>query len=191
MLAQATAFLVSAATGLLALAFLLRFTLQAVRAPARNPLSHFIVTVTDFAVRPVRRVIPGLFGLDLATLALAWLTEALGIALLLGVRGYEWDAATGTALGALALLAALRLAQLFLYLVMVVVVLQAILSWTHPYSAAAPLLNSLARPFLRPLQKLVPPVGNVDLSPLLLVIGCQLVLTVPLAWAETALSRLL
>lgn len=191
MLAQAAAFLVSTATGLLALAFLLRFTLQAVRAPARNPLSHFIVTVTDFAVRPVRRVIPGLFGLDFATLALAWLTEALGIALLLGVRGYEWDAATGTALGALALLAALRLAQLFLYLVMVVVVLQAILSWTSPYSPAAPLLNSLARPFLRPLRKLVPPLGNVDLSPLLLVIGCQLVLTVPLAWAETTLSRLL
>jgi YggT family protein len=191
MLAQAAAFLVTTATGLLALAFLLRFTLQAVRAPARNPLSHFIVTVTDFAVRPVRRVIPGLFGLDLATLALAWLTEVLGIALLLGVRGYEWDAATGTALGALALLAALRLAQLFLYLVMVVVVLQAILSWTSPYSPAAPLLNSLARPFLRPLRKLVPPLGNVDLSPLLLVIGCQLVLTVPLAWAETTLSRLL
>lgn len=191
MLAQAAGFLVDTATGLFALAFLLRFLLQAVRAPARNPLSHFIIAVTDFAVRPARRVIPGLFGLDLATLVLAWLVELLGLVLLLAVKGFGWGALTATVLGGLALLAAVRLAQLFLYTIMAAIVLHAVLSWVNPHSPAAPLLDSLTRPLLRPLRRLVPPIANVDLSPLLALIGCQLLLTVPLAWAEAALTRLL
>jgi YggT family protein len=191
MLAQAAGFLVDTATGLFALAFLLRFLLQAVRAPARNPLSHFIIAVTDFAVRPARRVIPGLFGLDLASLVLAWVVEVVGLVLLLAVKGFGLGALTATVLGGLALLAAVRLAQLFLYTIMVAIVLHAVLSWVNPHSPAAPLLNSLTRPLLGPLRKLVPPIANVDLSPLLALIGCQLLLTVPLAWAEAALTRLL
>ena len=71
------------------------------------------------------------------------------------------------------------------------IVLHAVLSWVNPHSPAAPLLDSLTRPLLRPLRRLVPPIANVDLSPLLALIGCQLLLTVPLAWAEAALTRLL
>jgi YggT family protein len=65
------------------------------------------------------------------------------------------------------------------------------LSWISPYSPLAPLLTSVTRPFLRPFQKIVPPVANVDLSPLFVLIACQLLLIVPLAWLEAAVSRLL
>jgi len=66
--------------------------------------------------------------------------------------------------------------------------LQAILSWVSPYSPAAPLLNSIARPFLRVFQKRVPPVGNVDLSPLFVLVVCQIVLMAT-AWLEGSVVR--
>ena len=75
MLTQALQFLLEVFVGLFALALLLRFFLQWLRAPVRNPLSYFLGALTDWIVVPARRVIPGLWGLDLATLLLAWLME--------------------------------------------------------------------------------------------------------------------
>ena len=68
---------------------------------------------------------------------------------------------------------------------------QAVLSWVNPYSPVAPLLNAMARPFLRPFQRWVPPVANVDLSPLFVIIACQLMLMLPVAYLESTLTRLL
>ena len=73
MLNQALQFLLETLLGLFVLAVLLRFYLQWAHAPFRNPVSQFIAALTDFAVKPLRRVVPGLFGLDLASLLLAWL----------------------------------------------------------------------------------------------------------------------
>ena len=67
---------------------------------------------------------------------------------------------------------------------------QAILSWVNPYSPIGPLLSSLTQPFLRPLQRRVPMVANVDLSPLVLIIVLQLILMVPVAWLEMNVVRL-
>ena len=191
MLSQALIFLVVTLGDLFALALLLRFMLQLLRAPARNPFFQFVAALTDFVVRPARRVIPGWRGLDLATLVLAWLTEMVQFWIVLQLRGYEMGSAAGVALIALAALAAVQIVRLTVYVVMVAVVVQAVLSWVNPYNPLAPLLASVTRPFLRPFQKLVPPVANVDLSPLFALIVCQLLLTVPLAWLETAVSRLL
>jgi YggT family protein len=191
MFSQAAIFLITTIGGLFALALLLRFMLQLLRAPARNPLSEFVAALTDFAVRPARRVIPGLRGLDLATLTLAWLTEVVQIWLVLQLKGYELGSAVGIALVAIAAIAAIDIAKLAIYIVMVAVVLQAVLSWVNPYIPLAPLLASVTRPFLRPFQKLVPPIANVDLSPLFVLISCQLLLTVPLLWFETLSGRLL
>jgi len=74
---------------------------------------------------------------------------------------------------------------------MMAVVLQAILSWVNPDSPIAPLLNTVTRPVLRPFRRLVPPIANVDLSPLFLLITCQLILSVPLMWLEANVARLL
>lgn len=191
MLSQAAIFLVTALGSLFALALLLRFMLQLLRAPARNQLSEFVAALTDFAVRPARRVIPGWWGIDLATLALAWLTEAAQIWLVLQFRGYEFGSAVGIALVALLALAAIQVVKLAIYVAMVAVVMQAVLSWINPFSPLAPLLTSVTRPLLRPFQKLIPLVANVDLSPLAVLFVCQLLLTVPLAWLEAVLSRLL
>jgi YggT family protein len=78
-----------------------------------------------------------------------------------------------------------------LYIVMVAVLIQAVLTWVAPYSPIMPLLNSMARPWLRLFQRFIPPIGNVDLSPLFVVIVCQLILMLPLAFLENTMARLL
>ncbi len=191
MFAQAGIFLVNTIGGLFTVALLLRFLLQLWRAPLRNPLSDFLSAMTDFAVRPARRVIPGWWGLDIATLMLAWLCELAQLLLVLQLRGYEFGPAVGAAAVALALLAVLELAKLAVYIVMVAVVMQAVLSWVNPYNALAPLLNAATRPVLRPFRRLIPPVANVDLSPLAALIVLQLVLMLPFAWLEALTWRLL
>jgi len=188
---DATIFLIQTATGLFTVAFLLRFYLQWVRAPYRNPLSEFLGALTDFIVRPARRVIPGLWGFDLATLVLAWAAQLLDLAAVLWVKGYQPGAAAGTAFSGILLLSAVMLVKFGLYIVMVAVLIQAVLSWVNPHTPLAPLLHSMTRPFLRIFQRLIPPVGNVDLSPLFVIVLCQLLLMVPVAYVETMLSRLL
>jgi len=187
---QAAMFLVETVVGLFSLALLLRFYLQLVRAPYRNPVSQFLCALTDFIVIPARRVIPGLWGMDLASLVLAWLTEAILLVALLALRGVELRSALGSVIVAIALLAAIKIVKMSIYILMVAVIIQAILSWMNPYSPIAPLLNSLTQPFLRPLQKRIPMVANVDLSPLVLIIALQLVLMVPIAWLEMNVGRL-
>jgi YggT family protein len=190
MLGQAASFLVETIVGLFALALLLRFYLQLVRAPYRNPISQFLCALTDFIVVPARRVIPGLWGIDLATLFLAWLCEALLLFALLALRGAEPDAFTAAAVMAILVLAALKILKMSIYILMVAVIVQAILSWVNPYSPVAPLLNSLTQPLLRPLQRRIPMVANVDLSPLVLIIVLQLILIVPIAWLELNVGRI-
>jgi len=191
MLAQTLIFLITTLGDLLVIAFLLRFILQWLRAPARNQLSLFVAALTDFAVRPMRRVLPGLWGMDLSSLFLAWLTAALEMSLVLLLKGNALGAAPGTAIIVVALLGILSLIRLSLYIVMMAVVLQAILSWVNPDSPIAPLLNTVTRPVLRPFRRLVPPIANVELSPLFLLITCQLILSVPLMWLEANVARLL
>jgi YggT family protein len=189
--AQAGIFLINTIGGLFTVTLLLRFLLQLWRAPSRNPLSDFLAALTNFAVRPARRLIPGWWGLDIATLVLAWLCELAQLLLVLQLRGFEFGPAVGTAAVVLALLAVLELAKLAVYIVMVAVVMQAVLSWINPYSPLAPLLNAVARPVLKPFRRIIPPVGNVDLSPLVALIMLQLVLMLPFAWLEALTWRLL
>lgn len=191
MLANALIFVAQVAFGLLALALLLRFYLQWVRAPYRNPLADFVNALTDFMVRPARRVVPGLWGLDLPTLLLAWLMQLLELLVVLQVRGYRFGAEVGLAIIGIALLAALAVIKMLIYIVLVATLLQALLSWINPGSPVAPLLDAMTRPFLRLFRRRIPPVGNVDLSPLLLLVVCQLLLMLPVAWFESEALRLL
>ncbi|MDP2240573.1 MAG: YggT family protein [Burkholderiales bacterium] len=191
MLTGALIFLVDTAFGLFTVALLLRFYLQCTRSSYRNPLSDFLGALTNFAVLPARRIIPGLWGYDLATLTLAWLAQLLEALIVLQIKGYQLGDAAGTTLALLALLSVVTLIKLVIYIVMVAVIIQAVLSWVNSYSPLAPLLNSMTRPFLRLFQKRIPPIGNVDLSPLFVIISCQLLLMVPVAWLEMTLSRML
>lgn len=190
MLSGALIFLVDTVFGLFVVALLLRFYLQWARVPYRNPLSEFLQALTDFMVRPARRLIPGLWGLDLATFALAWLLQFVEILAVLLIRGYAMGPAAGMVFAAAALMALVMLAKIGLYIVMVAVIAQVLLSWVGPHSPMMPLLNSMTRPFLRVFQRRIPPIGNVDLSPLFLLVVIQLLLMLPVAYLETVIGQL-
>jgi YggT family protein len=186
MFGQALGFLLDTAFSLFVFAALLRFFMQWSRTAYAHPFSRFVMAVTDFAVRPLRRIVPGLRGYDLASLVAAWLAAILllGGLDLLGVRPLP-DASSPTLTGvAIVLLAALHVVRMALYLIMGLVFIQAIMSWVSPGSPAMFLLESLTRPFLRPLQGRLPLLGGIDLSPLVVFVVCQLLLMLPVAALE-------
>jgi len=190
MITGALIFLVQTVCGLFVVALLLRFYLQWARAPYRNPLSDFLHALTDFMVRPARRLVPGLWGLDLATLVLAWLVQFVELLIVLQLQGYALAQNAGPALASAALLALVLLMKTGLYIVMAAVIMQVVLSWVSPYSPVMPLLNGMTRPLLRVFQRRIPPLGNVDLSPLFALVVIQLLLMLPVAWLEVTVPRL-
>ena len=186
MLNNAAIFLIQTLCEFFAGVLLLRFWMQASRTASRNPLSAFVQALTNFVVLPARRVIPGLWGHDLATLVLAWLVLVVEMLLLLLLKGVAPD--SGAAAGLLLLMAVVMLLRLAIYLAIGAIFLQVILSWVNPASPLAPVVAALTRPLLRPIQRLVPPIGMVDLSPLIALLLLQLVLMVPLAYLERWVS---
>jgi YggT family protein len=172
------------------LAALLRFFMQAFRAPFRNPIAQFVVAITDFAVKPLRRIVPGLMGFDLASFLVAWIAEFILVLLLFWIAGAA-VLPSGGVFSVLLFIAFARLLRLTVYLLIGVVLVQAILSWVNPYHPIAPFFDTLTRPFLQPLRRFIPLVGGVDLSPLVILILCQLILMVPIAWLEMEAQRLL
>jgi len=86
---------------------------------------------------------------------------------------------------------AVKLLKISIYLLVATLLAEAILSWVNPHTPLAPMLAAVNRPFLQPLRRRIPPVGNVDLSPLLLLVVCQLLLMLPVAWFESEALRLL
>lgn len=189
MLSQMLVFLLETMLNLFSLALLLRFYMQLLRAPYRNPLSQFLIAVTDFMVRPARKIIPSFRGMDMPTLALAWLTKLAMLAGVLMLQGYNFSSSAGIAAGGLSLLALVEIIKTTLYIFMVAIIIQAILSWINPYSPLAPLLDSFTRPILGAIRGRVPPIGNVDLSPLFVLIIIQLLLFM-VARSETEIARL-
>jgi YggT family protein len=189
MLDQALRFLLDTVFGIVTYAFLLRFVMQWLRAPFRNPLGQAVMALTDWAAKPVRRVIPGFRGLDGSTLVLAWLAQFLWlIALALVVGPGVWS---GGLLGMFALLACVELVKAMLWLLIIVVFAQAILSWTAPDGPFAGVLNALTFRFLAPIRRIVPPLGGtLDLSPLIVIVLAQLALMLPVRWLESAVVML-
>ncbi len=184
---QALRFLIDTAFGLLMYSFLLRFLMQALRAPFRNPLGPAVMALTDWAVKPVRRVVPGVRGVDWATLLLAWLTQWLWLLVLALVAA---GALSGPAVAMFALLAIVELVKAVIWILIIAVFAQAILSWVAPDGPLAGLLNALTFRFLSPLRRMVPPIGGtLDLSALIFIVIAQLVLMLPVRWLEGAVVQ--
>ena len=177
MLSQIGTLLIDSLGSLFVYVLLLRFHMQWLRAPFRNPIGEFVAALTNWLVVPVRRVVPGLFGLDLATLFLAWLAQAL----LMSLRGYAFASAPGTAFLVLAAISAIELARMSVNLLIGAAILQAVLSFVGPHSPLAPVLDMLTRRFYAPFRRFIPPIGSIDLSPLFLVIAAQIVI-IMLEW---------
>jgi YggT family protein len=163
-------FLIRTLFGLYIAVVLIRFLLQWVRADFYNPFSQFIVRVTTPLLRPLRKVIPSYAGLDTASLVLAWLLESVELALLallLGHSAYPFGALLWSVPALLE-----SIIDIFLFAILI----RAILSWVNsdPYNPGVALLQRLTDPLLRPAQRLIRPIGGVDLSPLAVMIGLVL-----------------
>ncbi len=175
---QIMIFLLDTILGLFSLALLLRFYFQLLRVPYYNNIVQFLIAVTDFIVRPVRRFIPGWKGLDMSTLVLAWLLECIIITTVYSYQGFDFGANMATAVGVMGLLGVVEIIKMTLYIVLIMIIAQAIISWVNPYSPVAPLLNTFTQPFLSVFRRRIPPIANVDLSPLFVLIIIQLLLMI-------------
>ena len=182
MFQQILHFLIETLAAFFVYLLLARFHFQWLRVPFRNQIGEFIVVATNWIVQPARRVIPPLAGLDLATAVAAWLLQFAALIALGALVG------TGAMPGiaALALVALIDLLRFSIYILSFAIVVQAVLSWVNPHTPVGPVFDALTRPFLRPVRRLLPPIANIDLSPLLLLIVLQ-VLLIPV-WHLRALA---
>lgn len=187
MLNEALLFLLNIILQSFAAILLLRFHLQWLRAPLRNPIGEFVMVFTDFLVLRARRYIRAIWGFDSATLLAAWLVETIYLASVMWIAGYTGHFFPLTGLLVLALV---KLLTISLYLLMGAVFAQAILSWVNPHTPVSSVLNAITYRFLQPLRRIVPMLGSVDLSSMLLLIICQLMLIVPVGMLERVASRL-
>jgi len=172
MLAQIVLLITGTVFGFITLALLARFFMQWGRVSFRNPIGQFVITVTDWAVMPARRIIPGLFGLDMASLLLAWVAQTLHVLIEIGL-GMPVNTQF-----AIPLLGLVDLARMAVYLVFAIVLVSVVLSWVGARTPAAYVFDELSRPFLAPFRRLIRPLGGIDLSPLVLLLALQIVLLV-------------
>jgi len=182
---QAGAFLISVAFGFYILLMMLRFLLQTVRADFYNPLSQFIVKLTSPVLRPVRRVIPGLGGIDVAALLVLLALQIIELLLISAMMGGSLHPAV------LLVMAIGRLINMALYIFIIAIIIQAILSWVQPatYNPMTAILYHLTEPVLRPIRSILPVFSGIDLSPLVAIIALNLVL-MAVPHLQTTLLRL-
>jgi YggT family protein len=174
MLGDIARFLLNTAFTLFGAALLLRAWLQFVRMPPYNPVSGVVLQVTNWLVLPLRKIIPGVRGIDWASLVAALLTSIVYVVLMVVIAGVD-PLALMPSLLIVALLSVIKCA---LYLVVWLTILMALLSWLNPSSPAMPILFQLTAPFLDPLRRILPRIGGLDLSPILLLIILQILLMV-------------
>lgn len=166
-------FLVGSVASFFAVLFVLRFLMQACRVSFGGPVGHFVVTLTNWAVKPLRRVIPGVAGYDWASLVAAYVVQLLPVLLLFALSG---SLAPVDALPGLLWSALLGLLRLVVYVFIGALIVQAVLSWVNPYSPLAGPADQLTRPLLAPIRRVLPAISGIDLSPLVAILLLQVVL---------------
>lgn len=190
MLNNALAYLIDVFFGLFTYTLLLRLVMQMMRAPFRNPLGQAVMALTDWVVKPLRKVLPGFRGVDWATVIAAFVFQFAWLLALQFAFGRAF-ALFGPGIAFLLLATVIALVKAILWLVIVVVFAQAILSWVAPDGPLAGVLNALTFPVLRPVRRIAPPIGGtLDLSPLIVIVVAQLLLITLVPWMESGATRL-
>lgn len=169
-IAAAAVFLIDTFFNLYILAVLLRFLMQWVRADFYNPISQFLIKVTNPVLRPLRRIIPGLGGVDLASVVVLISLEMIDLFL------------TGMALGhgfsvqGLFVTAIAELLSTLLTLYFITILIEVVLSWLGPgtYNPFVMLVHQLNEPLLAPARRMLPSMGGIDFSPFVIVLALQL-----------------
>lgn len=168
MLIQIVSLLLDVAASLVGGACLLRLAMQWQRIPFKNPIGQFIFAISDWLVIPLRRYIPAVGRLDTASLLGAWLVKLVQFSVL-------WLLASGSGtLLLVLLLSVIGLVQLGISCLSGLVLIYAILSWIQPGSMSLLLAERLCQPWLTPIRRVMPMVGGVDLSSLVLLVLLQI-----------------
>ena len=181
MLLNALLFLVNTLLSLLSALFLLRFYFQLCKVSFQNPAAEWVLVLSQFAVKPTRRILGvfknlGLSRADLSTLLLAYLSQLTLFSLTLWLKDFPLIVAGSQIWPSLLGLAMMGVMNISLTIFLYAVLLQAVLSWLNPLTALAPLLDSLTAPILTKMRLFIRPIGHIDISPLIFVIGAQLIL---------------
>jgi YggT family protein len=162
-------FLITALFSLYILAVMLRFLLGAVRADFYNPVSQFLVRITNPVLVPLRKIVPSIGKFDTAAIVLMILLQLVSLILIVLLRGSDIPASR------LIIITLAELLSLGINVFIIAIIVQVIISWINPgsYNPVISLLYSLTAPVLRPIQQLIPPISGIDLSPLFALIGLQ------------------
>jgi YggT family protein len=168
-LTQVGLLVINTLVGLYLLLVVLRFLLQLVRADFYNPVSQFIVKATNLPLIPLRKMIPGFGGIDIASLVLALLVQAVAIILILLLNGIQpppLQVAMWSAIGILSLLL-----KVYFWGLLITV----IASWVAPnsYNPVLILINQILEPAMKPIRKIMPDMGGIDISPIIMFLLIQ------------------
>ncbi|PKO35211.1 MAG: YggT family protein [Betaproteobacteria bacterium HGW-Betaproteobacteria-7] len=175
---EAIFFLINAVVSFFTTMFMLRFLMQMTRTSFSGQIGDFVVKLTNWAVKPLRRIVPGVGGVDWASLLAAlWLQLLMAGIIIAASSTTATLSADGVGMALMILMFAVRgLLRLTVYIMIGAIILQAVLSWINPYSPVAPLVNQLVRPLLDPIRRFVPTISGIDLSPLVAILLLQVVL---------------
>jgi YggT family protein len=156
--------IIDTAASVLGGVLLLRFWMQAIRVRPPAQVAQFTFTLTDWLVRPMRRLVPGVGGFDWASLIGAFLVVLLANSIML-IAGWPAEAII---LGAL-----FRFLNWIIYGFVALLIIEAVFSWINPHAPLAPFIHALNDPLLRPLRRVIPPIGGIDLTVLVALILLQ------------------
>lgn len=167
---NAGTFLIETLLGLVMLVFLLRLLFQMVRADFHNPVSQFVVKITNPLLVPLRRVIPGFAGIDMASVIILLGLQYAELFLITLLNGVEFFP-----LG-MFVIAIAKLVSLVITVFTFSILIQVILSWVNPhaYNPVTGLLYQLNEPLLGRARRIIPPIHGFDLSPIVVMIVLQL-----------------
>jgi YggT family protein len=160
---------------------LLRFWMQAVRVRPPSSLAQFTFALTDWLVKPLRRVVAGFGGYDWASL--------IGALIIVGLLGtieawlsgrFWWQVILALSISALL--------QWIFYGLMGIILIGVVFSWVNPYAPMAPFIYALGAPILKPLRRVIPPIGNVDLSPMVAMLALVILQQLALGLLSSLIS---
>lgn len=171
MLTSILGLIVDTVAAILGGVLLLRFWMQVVRVRPPAALAQFTFTLTDWLVRPLRRLLPGVGGYDWASLIAACLVIVVAVSIDLAMTSRLVPQF-------LVLVSLMRACEWVIYGFIGLIIIEAIFSWVNPHAPLAPFIRALNDPLLRPLRRVIPPLGGIDLTPLVALLLLQIVLMI-------------
>lgn len=176
-------FVLQSVTNLFLIALLLRVYMQWLRVSLQNSFAQFVIRLTNFVVRPLRQIVPAALDVYLVVLLLVIVLQFVTTLAWYGLQGFPFSVAGSGVLSGFLALSLVDLLVLVFHVLVGLVLVSAVLSMVDPFSPLAASFDSMTAPLLRPFRQVLPLLGNIDLSPMVFVVLCQLIDVFPLAWA--------